>query len=48
MTRWFDSIEEAERYKSFLYENFFFDLELVCDNNNIVIKEFFIPKMWRI
>jgi hypothetical protein len=48
ITKWFDSKEEAERYKCFLYESFFFDLELVCANNTISIKEYLIPNIWHI
>lgn len=47
-TRWFDTLEEAEKYKCFLYENFFFDLELVCSDSEITIKEYYIPNMFRI
>ena len=47
-TKWFENIEEAEKYKAFLYELFFFDLELVCTKNTIVIKEYCIPKVFRI
>ena len=47
-TRWFDDEEEAERYKGYLYESFFFDLELSCAKDTIEIKEYCIPKMWRI
>lgn len=47
-TKWFESIEEAEQYKAFLYELFFFDLELVCTDKTIVIREYYIPKMFRI
>ena len=46
--KWFDSIEEAENYKSYLYELFFFDLELVCTKNTIKIREYYIPNMFRI
>jgi hypothetical protein len=44
-TRWFDSLDEAERYKGYLYETFFFDLELGCSESTIKIKEYYIPKL---
>ena len=47
-TKWFDTIEEAEFYKAYLYELFFFDLELDCSKETISIKEYYIPKMFRI
>ena len=47
-TKWFEDKEEAEKYKCYLYENFFFDLELVCTKNAIIIREYYIPKMFRI
>lgn len=47
-TRWFDDKEEAERYKTYLYESFFFDLELACTNKTILVQEYYIPKMFRI
>ena len=47
-TKWFDSLEEAERYKAYLYELFFFDLELVCNTQSIKISEYYIPGMFRI
>lgn len=46
--RWFEDYEEAEKYKAVLYELFFFDLELACNKDAIVIKEYYIPKMFRI
>lgn len=47
-TKWFDSIDEAEKYRAFLYELFFFDLELDCSKDTIRIQEYYIPKMFRI
>jgi len=46
-TRWFDDLEKAEKYKALLYEDFFFDLELICSNSEITIKEYYIPKIFR-
>lgn len=46
--KWFEDYEEAENYKAVLYELFFFDLELVCNIDAIKIKEYYIPKMFRI
>lgn len=48
ITRWFEDLEEAERYKAFLYESFFFDLDFVCSESTITIKEYYIPKLFRI
>ena len=47
-SKWFDNLEEAEFYKAYLYELFFFDLELDCSNEAISIKEYYIPNMFRI
>ena len=47
-SKWFDSLEEAEFYKAYLYELFFFDLELDCSKETISIKEYYIPNMFRI
>lgn len=47
-TRWFEDLEEAERYKAFLFEEFFYDLDFFSNENTISIKEYHIPKMFRI
>ena len=47
-TRWFENLNEAEAYKATLYEDFFFDLELICTKNTITIKEYYIPNIFRI
>lgn len=44
--RWFNDLDEAERYKATLYEDFFFDFESACSIDNITIKEYYIPKPW--
>ena len=42
IAKWFDSLEEAENFKRFLFEKFFYSSETDLLNQQITIKEYSI------
>ena len=42
IAKWFDSLEEAEAFKSIIFEKFFYSSESILLNQQITIKEYIV------